>query len=119
MNRFGSFANAIAAPLNELRSVDGMGEAGAAALKTVQAAALRLMRSEVQEQPLLSNWDQLMDYLNAVLSRERVEAVPHPVPGQSQPPACGRGAGPRHGQPHAGLPARGGEAGAGAARHGR
>jgi DNA repair protein RadC len=73
LNRFGSFANVITAPLNELRGVDGMGEAGAAALKTVQAAALRLMRSEVQDRPVLSNWDQLMDYLNAVLARERVE----------------------------------------------
>ncbi len=73
LTRFGSFANVIAAPLPELRGVDGMGEAGAAALKTVQAAALRLVRSEVQDRPLLGNWDQLMAYLNAVLSRERVE----------------------------------------------
>ena len=73
LTRFGSFANAIAAPLPELRGVDGMGEAGAAALKTVQAAALRLMRSEVQGRPLLSNWDALMGYLNAQVARERVE----------------------------------------------
>ena len=71
--RFGSFANAIAAPLNDLRSVEGMGEAGSAALKTVQAAAVRLMRSEVQGSPVLSNWDRLMSYLNAQLARERVE----------------------------------------------
>ncbi len=73
LSRFGSFANAIAAPLNDLRSVDGMGEAGAAALKTVQAAALRLVWSEVRDLPVLSNWDALMRYLTAVLARERVE----------------------------------------------
>jgi DNA repair protein RadC len=66
-------AKAISAPLNELRDVDGMGEAGAAALKTVQAAALRLMRAELKTAPVLGNWDQLMGYLTAVLSRERVE----------------------------------------------
>ena len=71
--RFGSFANAIAAPLADLRGVEGMGEAGSAALKTVQAAALRLMRSEVQDRPVLSNWEGLMSYLNAQLARERVE----------------------------------------------
>ncbi len=71
--RFGSFANAIAAPLADLRSVEGMGEAGSAALKTVQAAAVRLMRSEVQGNPVLSNWEGLMRYLNAQLARERVE----------------------------------------------
>lgn len=73
IGRFGSFANVIAAPLPELRDVDGMGEAAAAALKTVQAAALRLMRAEVQGRTVLGNWDQLMAYLTAELSRERIE----------------------------------------------
>ena len=73
LSRFGSFANAIAAPAPELRSIEGMGEVSASAMKIVQAAALRLIRPEVRAQPLLSNWDALMDYLNAQLSRERVE----------------------------------------------
>jgi DNA repair protein RadC len=71
--RFGSFGRAISAPVQELVAVEGLGEAGAAALKTVQAAALRLMRAEVIDQPVLTNWDRLMDYLTAELSRERVE----------------------------------------------
>ncbi len=71
--RFGSFANVIAAPVPELLATDGIKEASAAALKTVQAAALRLVRAEVQSQPLLANWDALMGYLNAQLARERVE----------------------------------------------
>ncbi len=45
--RFGSFAGTIAAPASEIVSVDGLGEAGVAALKLVQAAALRLARAEV------------------------------------------------------------------------
>lgn len=71
--RFGSYAGAIAAPLRDLRCVEGVGEAGAAALKTVQAAALRLARAEVMDKPVLANWDLLMDYLNAVMARERIE----------------------------------------------
>jgi DNA repair protein RadC len=39
----------------------------------VQAAALRLVRSELQGRPVLDRWDALMDYLNAQLARERVE----------------------------------------------
>jgi DNA repair protein RadC len=73
MTRFGSFAGAIAAPLQDLRGTEGLGEAGVAALKAVQAAALRLVRAEVMNRPVLDNWDRLMDYLNAVLARERVE----------------------------------------------
>ena len=56
-----------------MRRIEGLGEAGAAALKTVVAAAHRLARAEVIDRPVLSNWDRLMDYLNAVLARERIE----------------------------------------------
>src|SRR5579863_9295122 len=35
--RFGSFAGAIASPLQDLRATEGLGEAGVAALKIVQA----------------------------------------------------------------------------------
>jgi len=73
ITRFGSYAAAISAPLRDLHGVEGVGEAGAAALKTVQAAALRLARAEVIDRPLLTNWDALMGYLNAVLARERIE----------------------------------------------
>jgi DNA repair protein RadC len=75
LHHFGGFADAIAAPLHELRQVEGLGEAGAAALKTVQAAALRLARSELREQELLNSWDKLTAYLTAKLARERVEHV--------------------------------------------
>jgi DNA repair protein RadC len=71
--RFGSFAGAIAAPLVELRRVEGLGEAGCAALKVVQGAALRLAGAEVLDQPVLNNWDRLLDYLSANLARERIE----------------------------------------------
>ncbi len=71
--RFGSFAGAIAAPAPDLRGVDGLGDAGIAALKTVQAAALRLVRAEVSERPVLSNWPALLDYLTAAMARDRVE----------------------------------------------
>jgi DNA repair protein RadC len=72
LTRFGSFAGAVAAPLPELRGIDGLGESGAAALKTIQAAALRLARAEVINRPVLNNWDRLIDYLNIALARERV-----------------------------------------------
>lgn len=73
LDRFGSFAAAIAAPVQDLRGVEGLGEAGTAALKLVQAGALRLARAEVLNRPVLNNWDRLMSYLNAVLAREKIE----------------------------------------------
>jgi DNA repair protein RadC len=71
--QFGSYAAAISAPLPQLLAVEGLGEAGAAALKIVQAAAQKLAKAEVLYRPVLSNWDRLMEYLQAVLARERIE----------------------------------------------
>ncbi len=73
LTRFGSFAASVAAPPRELSAVEGLGEAGIAALKTIQAASLRLARAEVINRPVLAHWDALMAYLNAMLARERVE----------------------------------------------
>ncbi len=75
LERFGSYANVIAAPMHELLSVDGIGEAGAAALKIIQAASLRLARAELLNRPVLSDWAALNAYLTSVLARERVEQL--------------------------------------------
>jgi DNA repair protein RadC len=71
--RFGSFGNVLAATPEELKEVDGVGEAAVAVIKAAQAAALRLLREEVKEQPVLNNMDRLSGYLTAVLAREPVE----------------------------------------------
>jgi DNA repair protein RadC len=73
LSRFRSFAAAIAAPVPDLLAIDGIGEAGAAALKTVHAAALRLARAEMVDLPVLSNWPKLIAYLTAALAHEQVE----------------------------------------------
>ena len=71
--RFRDFPGVIAAPLNELRNIEGLGDAGVAALKVVQAAALRLMQRSLLERPVLHDWTKLTDYLTAALGRERTE----------------------------------------------
>jgi DNA repair protein RadC len=71
--RFGSYAGAISASVPDLLGIEGLGESGVAALKLVQAAAQRLAKAEVLYRPILSNWDRLMEYLQAVLAREKIE----------------------------------------------
>ncbi len=77
MHAFGGFADAIAASPADLMKIKGMGQAGAAALKTVEAAAVRLLEKKVsgdrREQPVLNNWDRLLDYLHAEMARDPVE----------------------------------------------
>ncbi len=73
LTRFGDFAGVIAAPVDELLGVEGLGEAGAAALKLAQGAALRLSATALRARPVLDNWDRLSAHLNAALAREPTE----------------------------------------------
>lgn len=73
INRFGSFANVLAAPQQALFDTRGLGVHSVSALKLVQASALRLARAEVMDRPVLNNWTALIDYLTAALARERIE----------------------------------------------
>jgi DNA repair protein RadC len=71
--RFGGFGGVVGAPVAELLAVDGLGEAGVAAVKLVQAAALRMMLHEISDRPVLGVWNKLLDYVTASLAHERVE----------------------------------------------
>lgn len=75
LSRFGSFAGVVTAPVAALLSIEGLGEAGAASLKMIQAAALRLAHAEVKELPVLNQWDKLIGYLTAVQGIDQVEHV--------------------------------------------
>ena len=114
---FGSFTEALNAPEERLKEVPGLGEAAITEIKLVRAAALRLMRGEVLERPVLASWSQVLDYCRASMGFE-AKAVPHPVPRQAQPDHRRRGAAEGHRRSHPGLCARDGEAGARAVGHG-
>jgi DNA repair protein RadC len=73
INRFGSFTRVLAAPPEALLAAPDIGLHAAAAVKIVQVAALRMMQADLLEQPLLNNWERLMGYLTAALSREKIE----------------------------------------------
>jgi DNA repair protein RadC len=71
--RFGSFADVIAAAPERLAEVDGVKDVTIAALKTVEAAALRLAKARVMGRPALSSWEALLDYCAAAMSRDMTE----------------------------------------------
>jgi DNA repair protein RadC len=71
--RFGSFAEAIAAPRERLKEVAGVGDAVVGQLKIVEAAAQRLARAKVIGRPALSSWQALLDYCTAAMARARNE----------------------------------------------
>ena len=68
LEKFGSFAEVIAAPDARLREVKGVGPAIVTELKVVHAAANRMLRDKVKERPLLSSWDAVRDYCRAAMA---------------------------------------------------
>ena len=72
LERFGGFAELLSADAEALAAA-GLGLAGIAALKSVREAALRLMRSELRQRPVVGSWDKLIDYCTAHIAHGRVE----------------------------------------------
>jgi DNA repair protein RadC len=72
---YGSLAALFAADGASLARQPGMGETSAAALRIVQAAALRMLSEPVREQPILASWQSLLDYLRADMAHLTIERV--------------------------------------------
>jgi DNA repair protein RadC len=68
IERFGSFAEAIAAPIERLREVKGLGEAAITELKVVQAAAGQFARGQTRKRTALSSWSSVLDYCRTAMA---------------------------------------------------
>ncbi|WP_109356769.1 DNA repair protein RadC [Sphingorhabdus sp. EL138] len=78
IDTFGSLSALLTADGESIRKVTGMGENSTAAIKIVQAAALRMVSEPVREQPVLTSWQALLDYLRADMAHlvhERVRVL--------------------------------------------
>ncbi len=71
--RFGSFNGVFHASRDKLLSVKGVSETTATAIQTIRAASFRMMRQELMDTPILSNWQQLMEYCQMTMAHEREE----------------------------------------------
>jgi DNA repair protein RadC len=72
LDQFGGFAELLSTEPEALTKA-GLSLAAIAALKTVREAALRLMRSELRERPVVNAWDKLIDYCTAQIAHGKVE----------------------------------------------
>ncbi len=74
LKHFGSFAAVIHAPYTEYKKIEnGVGDATIAAIKTVEAAATRLLQEEVQRGTIISNWTSLLDYCKLNMANKKIE----------------------------------------------
>jgi DNA repair protein RadC len=67
LRRFGSLASVLGATPEALATIKGMGPASIAALIAVRAAAREMLRAEVKDRSIITNWQQLIDYCTACI----------------------------------------------------
>jgi DNA repair protein RadC len=72
LERFGSLAEVLGADTEELAAA-GLGIPAIAGVKFVREIALRFMRAELKERPVVGSWDKLIDYCTAQLAYSTVE----------------------------------------------
>ncbi|MCG5236090.1 RadC family protein [Xanthobacter oligotrophicus] len=78
VDRFGSFAEVVAAPVPLLAEVPGVKDAIITELKVVEAAAQRLAKGQVKRRPVLSSWSSVIDYCRTAMAyadREQVRVL--------------------------------------------
>jgi DNA repair protein RadC len=73
IERFGSFAEVVNAPAERLKEVKGVGDAAVLQLKLVRTAALRMMRRDIMQQPVLTTWTAVLEYCRAAMGFEHRE----------------------------------------------
>lgn len=75
LREFGSLGGLMTADAEALRRVSGVGDVAASAIKVVQATALRMLKTEISEMPVLGSWQALLDYLRADMAYRGIERI--------------------------------------------
>jgi DNA repair protein RadC len=72
LDRFGSLAEVMSADTDALAAA-GLSLPAIAGVKFVREVALRFMRAELRERPVVGSWDKLVEYCNAQLACSKIE----------------------------------------------
>jgi DNA repair protein RadC len=72
LERFGTLAEVLSAD-GEALGAAGLTSHEIAGIKFVREAALRLLRSELRERPVVNSWDKLIEYCTAQIAYSKVE----------------------------------------------
>lgn len=75
LQTFGNLTQVFGAPVEDLQKVKGMGDSTIAAMKSIQAVALRLGREELSQGPVMNDMSQLVRYCRLRLVDPKIEQV--------------------------------------------
>lgn len=73
IDRFGSFAEVMGAPLKRLCDVSGVGESVALDLKLIHATAERIAHGQISKKTVLASWSSVLTYCRTAMAFEDIE----------------------------------------------
>lgn len=73
IGQFGTLGEVLSASSDDLKTVDGVGDAAVASIAIVREAARRLAAAQIANKPLLSSFDALLDYCRIHVSHAKIE----------------------------------------------
>ncbi len=71
--KFGSFTEVLNAPEERLIEVAGVGDAVVTEMKLIRSSALRLMKGQVMDRPVLDSWSAVLSYCRAGMAFQAKE----------------------------------------------
>lgn len=74
LNRFKTLKGVIHAPREALDDF-GLGEVSISLFTAIAATHLRISRNEIIDQPILNNWQKILDYCYAAMAHETIEQL--------------------------------------------
>jgi DNA repair protein RadC len=75
LREFGGLAGVMTANVEDLARIKGMGDTSVAAIKAAHGIALRMLKVETSDRPVLGSWQALLDYLHADMAHRGIERV--------------------------------------------
>ena len=73
IKKFSSFKNVINASPFELKEIKGIGENTIATFKIIQSAITKTLKDKVEEDSIISNWPELINYCQANIGNKKTE----------------------------------------------
>ncbi len=73
LSHFGDFAKVVHASPLELAKIDGMGDGAIASIKTIHAAAEKMLKAEASQGKIIQSWTALLDYCRISLGHKKIE----------------------------------------------
>jgi DNA repair protein RadC len=68
LQRFGSFAEVMAASPERLKEIKGIGDNAALSIKIAEAVSKRIVKGTVTQRQVLSSWSSVIDYCRAAMA---------------------------------------------------